>query len=176
MMRRCNWTCLCWWINPHYKWGTWYALGPALFLRRSDDKRADESPRCGHAIYRYDFGSGFGVNAIVNAFIGDAFLNSFLIRQVVIKLHPHSFSPHLDPFMITRHFVRLGSGSIGSSSPRRSRHSTSWTRQSACAIRTICRGASSTSSRHTAHQSIHSNPHPNQSHDPFIVIHNFIIH
>ena len=78
--------------------------------------------------------------------------------------------------MITRHFVRLGYGSIGSSSPRRSRHSTLWTRQSACAIRTICHGASSTSSRHTAHQSIHSNPHPNQSHDPFIAIHNFIIH
>merc|ERR1740130_2251111 len=30
----------------------------------------------------YDFGAGNGVNAIVNAFIGDAFLNSFAFRHI----------------------------------------------------------------------------------------------
>ena len=51
--RLCDFSCLCWWINPHYAIGSWY-----------------------------DFGSGFGVNAIVNGFIGDALINSFAVRHL----------------------------------------------------------------------------------------------
>ena len=52
----CDTTCLCWWINPNLKdeaAGSWY-----------------------------DFGAGFGVNAIVNCLIGDAVLNSFAGRHI----------------------------------------------------------------------------------------------
>ena len=55
--RLCDVSCLCWWINPHYHIGSWY-----------------------------DFGSGFGVNAVVNSFIGDAVLNSFVVRHVAGKI------------------------------------------------------------------------------------------
>ena len=55
--RLCDISCLCWWINPHFHIGSWY-----------------------------DFGSGFGVNAIVNGFIGDAVLNSFAVRHVAGKI------------------------------------------------------------------------------------------
>jgi len=50
----CSTTCLCWWINPvRQETGSWY-----------------------------DFGAGFGVNAIVNAFIGDAVINSWLVPLI----------------------------------------------------------------------------------------------
>ena len=56
--RFCTRTCLCWWINPaRVEFGSWY-----------------------------DFGAGFGVNAIVNGFIGDALINSYAVPRVVSLL------------------------------------------------------------------------------------------
>ena len=62
----CDFTCVCWWINPNLpseREGSWY-----------------------------DFGAGFGVNAIVNCLIGDALLNSFGARRseiwIDLKDHP----------------------------------------------------------------------------------------
>lgn len=49
----CDFTCLCWWLNPHYAMGSWY-----------------------------DFGAGFAFNALVNAFIGDALINSFVAIRI----------------------------------------------------------------------------------------------
>ena len=50
-------------------------LAPRCIIRRM-------SLHMSQCRYRYDFGAGFGVNALVNAFIGDAFLNSFALRHL----------------------------------------------------------------------------------------------
>ena len=71
----CDFTCVCWWINPNLpseREGSWY-----------------------------DFGAGFGVNAIVNCLIGDALLNSFGARHLV-GLATRSFFAQNEP---TQHLM-----------------------------------------------------------------------
>lgn len=50
----CDFSCLCWWLNPHYM-----PLGSF-----------------------FDYGAGFAFNTLVNSFIGDAVLNSLVIPSI----------------------------------------------------------------------------------------------
>lgn len=50
----CEATCLCWWLNPHFRTlGSWY-----------------------------DFGAGLAFNTLVNSFIGDTLLNSGIMQFI----------------------------------------------------------------------------------------------
>ena len=50
----CDTTCLCWWLNPHYRaLGNWY-----------------------------DFGAGLAFNTLVNSFIGDTLFSSFAAKII----------------------------------------------------------------------------------------------
>ena len=86
----CNWSCLCWWINPNLRdlgseWDQYGEKMGQLGRYTSWFAYAEGS--------WYDFGAGFAFNTLVNAFIGDALFSSFVgpfIGRIVARFAARS--------------------------------------------------------------------------------------